>query len=206
MKSELKKALILVAAVIVIILVSVETTYIIMHRSTPPAPAPAPQPAVQATPAPLTAQIISIKPHMVSVTTTGKVCHNEQHTVYTQNHNVPVAGAVLGGVAGGTIANQTINGSSRTAATVAGAALGALGGAAVQKHLNQPKPYVVSTPVCTKKTTTKQVQQGFEVTYIMNGQTMTAIVREKPTANTIVLPPVQQNTVPTATPVPATTQ
>lgn len=175
----------------------------------PPMPAPEPiQPVVEQKtikvayvdpvieePAPQVAEIISVKPHMVSVTVPSKQCEQVPHTYYVQSREaVPAAGAVIGGVAGG-LAGSLVHGHGREVAIGAGAALGALTGKQVQDNQHQAVPVVRYVTECNTQYITKKQQKGYDVTYVYNGQKNKVIMEKPPVGNTIPLIGSTQNTV-----------
>jgi uncharacterized protein YcfJ len=101
--------------------------------------------------------------------------------------NVPGAGAVLGGVAGG-LAGSAIHGKNHTAAVIAGAALGVVGGNAVQHNMNQPVPRYVYSKQCDTHYVSTRVKKGYEVTYLYNGQQGTLLMENKPLGDTMPAP------------------
>jgi len=203
------KIILSVVGVFVLIGLSVFATLGIqaIHAQNNPPPAPAPiVVAAPAPPAPLMAQVLSVQPHYVTTSTPSKSCQEVPRTVYQkQQSNVPGAGLVLGGVAGG-LAGSAIHGNAHTAAIVAGSALGAVSGHAIQQNMNQPVPRTIYVPKCTTHTTTKKVQKGYEVTYVYNGQQATMLMdAPPPVGGTMPLPyqPAAPTTAPVTT-VPAT--
>ncbi|QLH44079.1 MAG: glycine zipper 2TM domain-containing protein [Coxiellaceae bacterium] len=120
-------------------------------------PAPKQQTALPVIePKPPVAQIVQVKPHYATTTSSRRICHPTQRIIYVQSHYYPGVGAVIGGVTGAVVGNTIINGSSRTAATIAGAAIGAVGGNAIQRNMHQPKPQVIYQNVCSKQTSSKK--------------------------------------------------
>lgn len=157
-----------------------------LAAATPPPPPPAPTPQV--------AQVLAVAPHMVSVSQPKQSCWQQPHTILVpQQAQVPAAGAVIGGVAGG-LAGSLIKGNAHEIAIGTGAALGALTGNSIQKKANQPIPVTRYVTKCSTTTTTKQKQEGYEVTYSYNGQQGMVIMSTPPVGNTLPLP-ITANTV-----------
>ncbi len=204
-----KKVLIIVGGVVAVAATSIGATLAIQSSQSqppastaaapvpppaPPAPAPEPTPTVTATPV---AQVTGVSPHYVTVSKPVQHCYPVQQVVTVPNSpKVPGAGAVLGGVAGG-FAGSAIHGSAHTAAIVAGAALGAVSGNAVQKSMNQPTQQVQTSTQCTTEHVSKQVVKGYDVTYLLNGQTGTMRMNTAPAVGSnLILPQTQTVQVP----------
>lgn len=126
---------------------------------------------------PAFAKVVAVKPVKQSTTTSHprQVCQNEQVRVpetYKDKHQI--GGAVVGGLVGALAGHQVGGGKGKTLATVAGAAGGALAGHEIQKHHQENNQYSTETrnvchTVTDKSTSTKTV--GYDVTYVLNGQT-----------------------------------
>jgi uncharacterized protein YcfJ len=155
-------------------------------------------PAVQLPPAPPMAQVIGIKPHVITETTTVNKCHQVPSINYVQqripgtSNNGAVGGTLMGGALGG-LAGSVIQGSARTAAILAGAGLGAYAGHEMQSQKNTNMQYrmvpkTVYHSKCGKQTITKKMEAGYEITYWYNGIQGTIIMPVLPASNTIPLP------------------
>ncbi len=156
----------------------------------PDVPAPVLVPVVTPTtvPAPEVAQIISVKPHMVSSSKPKQTCEQVPKTVMVeQQAKVPAAGAVIGGIAGG-LAGSVVHGKGREVAIGAGAAAGALAGNATQKKLNQPVPVTEYVTQCTTHYVSTSHQKGYEVIYSYQGQQTKVIMQNPPVGTTLTLP------------------
>lgn len=151
----------------------------------PPATsAPASTNQNQATTIPV-AQIIEVKPHYVTKKVPYRVCRQVQDVVYVQRQQaIPGSGAVVGGIVGGLAGHSIGQGRGNQVATIAGAVIGAIGGQSVENRMNEPVPQVVYRTVCTRGYTTKQVQRGYVITYVYQGQQKTKIVSKMPTNTT----------------------
>jgi uncharacterized protein YcfJ len=127
------------------------------------------------------AQIIAIKPHMISNTESHQKCHHVSKVVYVnQQSEMPAAGAVIGGVAGGVLGNSAFHGSGKGVATIVGAVGGAVAGNEIQESMNKPVPKEISHTKCVEVPTTTQTQEGYEVTYIYQGTQGVRILPSQP--------------------------
>src|ERR1700730_7925713 len=107
MSSEIKKIGAVLGGAFGIALITVGTTLAIQKIQHPVAP-PAPEPPAPVVPQVPMAQVISVKPHYVSISIPHKRCHQEPHVVYQQTHSRhPGIGAAVGGVAGALV-GQTV--------------------------------------------------------------------------------------------------
>jgi uncharacterized protein YcfJ len=132
------------------------------------AAAAAPAPAASATPA--FAQVISVKPHYVSVSVPKESCHETQHVVYVeQQSQAPGAGAVIGGVTGGLLGSTVGGGNGRIVTSAAGAVIGAFTGNSMQNSMNTPEARTIYGTRCKTYYSTASRQKGYEVTYSYNG-------------------------------------
>jgi len=159
-------------------------------ESSSPAAAAAMTSTSASTPAPqtaLTAQVISVQPHMVLKSVPYRSCRQVPETVYYRDTNTSGAGAVVGGIAGGLLGNTVGQGGGRTAATIGGVVLGGLVGNEIEKNNNQPQPSTYYRTVCRTKYTQKSVQSGYDVTYIYNGVQKTITMPNAPAGDTIPL-------------------
>src|SRR5579872_5362669 len=174
MSSDTKKVVLLLSGALGIAFIAIGTTLIIQKLNQPaPQPAPVPVVAQQTQPQqPPMAQVIAVKPHYEDVSAPHKSCKQVAHVVYEQRDNgAPIAGAAVGGIAGGMI-GHSIGGNdhAKMISSAAGAAIGALSGGYVQKSIEQPKPQTVYSTQCSSYHSTKSVQKGYEVTYTYQGR------------------------------------
>jgi len=139
------------------------------------------------------AQIIAVKPHMITIQIPYTTCTKRTRVVMVQRRSgPPIAGTVIGGVAGGLLGNQVGGGSGRTVATAVGAVGGALVGSSVEQNMNKPQPRTIIENYCVRKTKTIQKQQGYEVTYIYQGIQNMRILKSEPVGNQIPVSVLQQ--------------
>lgn len=183
----------LIVGVILVVLATLGVQSLLHKDNTPPPP---PVPVVEAPPATPMAQIISVKPHIITETTSIDKCHQVPHTSYVQqqvavkSNGSPVGGTLLGGALGG-LAGSAIHGDARNAAILAGAGLGAYAGHEMQSQSYTPVykmiPKTTYHTKCGKQTVTKKIESGFEVTYWYNGNQGTVIMPAPPASNTLPL-------------------
>src|SRR5579883_425992 len=194
MSTETKKVLVLLGGAMGVALIAIGTTLVIQKLNQQPVPAPVPVVAQTPTPAPIpAAQVISVKPHYEQVSAPYKNCKQVAHVVYEQQESShPLAGAAVGGVAGGMI-GHSIGGNdhAKLLASAAGAAIGAISGSYVQQSLNKPQAHTVYSTVCSTHHTTKQIQKGYEVTYIYQGQQNVVIMESAPLVGSTLNLPIQ---------------
>jgi uncharacterized protein YcfJ len=189
----------IIVGVLLIVLATLGVQSLLQNKSAPQpvVEAATTTPVVEAQPAtPPMAQVISVKPHVITETITVNKCHQVPTTVYTQqeistNNTHPVGGTLMGGALGG-LAGSAVHGSARTAAILAGAGLGAYAGHEMQSQRSASQyrmiPKTVYSSKCGKQTVTKKIDAGYEVTYWYNGTEGTIIMPVTPASNTIPLP------------------
>lgn len=163
---------------------------LLLNPSTPaPATTVAAAPAAPAAPAYPMAQVVNVQPHYVSYSVPYRACYQVARTIFIpQPEYYPGAGTVIGGVAGGVLGNQIGEGRGRTVATIGGALLGALAGNGVQESMNQPQPNTIYETHCRTKYAARSRQQGYNVTYVYNGQQGVMVMPVPPASNMIPLP------------------
>jgi len=115
---------------------------------------------------PAFAQVLQVQALKRTVQTPREVCEDvpvtRQKPVQDQNKVVgTVAGALLGGVLG----NQVGEGSGKKLAAVAGAVAGGYAGNQVQGNMQAKDTYTTTEQRCHTVTDSKQVVDGYEVTY-----------------------------------------
>lgn len=138
------------------------------------------------------AQIVSIKPHMITTRVPYTSCYKKRRVIEIRHHHnnePPIAGTIIGGAAGGVIGHQFGGGRGQDVATVVGAIGGALAGASIQQDMNRPQPEyrVVYDTVCETKHKTTQKQKGYEVTYLYKGVQGVRILSTQPIGTQIPL-------------------
>lgn len=182
----------IVIGIVLIVLATLGVQSLLQKESAAKAPTP-----------PLMAQVIGVKPHVITVSSTVDKCHQVPITTYVHQpvvvitHNPGIGGTIVGGTLGG-LAGSAIHGSARTAAILAGAGLGAYAGHEMQSQNVASAQYkivpkTIYTSKCGKQTVTKKIEAGYEVTYWYNGTQGMVIMPTPPASNTIPLP----TTVPT---------
>ncbi len=135
-----------------------------------------------------TAQVINVQPHYVTKLVPYQSCRQITSTTYTQPNQPTGAGTLIGGLAGGALGTQLGHGNGRTAATIGGAVLGALAGNQIEANMDQPQAQTNYSTSCKTKYASRKTQQGYEVTYLYNGQQGMSVMPLAPTSNTIPAP------------------
>jgi len=81
-----------------------------------------------------------------------------------------IAGTVAGAVIGGVLGNQVGGGDGKKLATVGGAVGGGYAGNKIQEGMQERNTHQESQRVCETVRDSRQQQDGFDVTYRLNGQ------------------------------------
>ncbi len=117
------------------------------------------------------AEVLAVEPAMKSVSVPRQECHDEMVTLTrpTKDPN-QIAGTVAGAVIGGVIGSQVGGGSGKKLATVGGAVGGGYAGNKVQEGMQERNTYQESRQVCETVRDSHQEQDGFDVTYRLNGK------------------------------------
>jgi uncharacterized protein YcfJ len=126
------------------------------------------------------AQIVFVRPYMITYQVPYTSCYQRGYTVRHKSDRIPIEGGIIGGVAGGLLGSQIGSGGGKGTATVLGAVGGALAGGAVQKSMEKPRYHRVAENVCVRKVRTEQKQHGFEVVYLYKGVQGTRILDAAP--------------------------
>jgi uncharacterized protein YcfJ len=134
-----------------------------------------------------------VQPHYVTKSVPYQSCRQVANTTYVQQNQSTAAGTVIGGLAGGALGTQFGQGHGRTAATIGGAVLGALAGNRIEANMNQPQAQTNYATICKTKHANKKTQQGYEVTYLYNGQQAMVVMPTAPTGSTIPVPVISGN-------------
>lgn len=117
------------------------------------------------------AEVLAVEPAMKSVSTPRQECHDQMVTVTRPTKDPQqIAGTVAGAVIGGVIGSQVGGGNGKKLATVGGAVGGGYAGNKVQEGMQERNTYQESQRVCETVRDRHQVQDGFDVTYRLNGQ------------------------------------
>lgn len=117
------------------------------------------------------AEVLSVEPAMKTVSVPRKECHDQlvTRTRPTKDPN-QIAGTVAGAVIGGVIGNQVGGGNGKKLATVGGAAGGGYAGNKIQEGMQERNTYQESQTTCETVRDSRQEQDGYDVTYRLNGQ------------------------------------
>jgi uncharacterized protein YcfJ len=115
---------------------------------------------------PTFAQVLHVKELKRAVQTPREVCEDvpvtRQKPVKDQNK---VVGTVTGALLGGVLGHQVGEGSGKQLATVAGAVAGGYAGNKVQENMQTNDTYTTTDQRCHTVTDSRQVVDGYEVTY-----------------------------------------
>jgi uncharacterized protein YcfJ len=117
------------------------------------------------------AEVVAVDPAMVTVSIPREECRNELVT-----HKKPVkdpkqiTGTVAGAVIGGLLGSQVGGGSGKDIATVAGAVGGGYAGNKVQENIQENNVEQSMQQVCSTVYDEHQEQDGFNVTYLLDGE------------------------------------
>lgn len=185
MKFSSSKLLKLSAILPVLTMIGVTSVFAESHPAANPVPSPSsPTPVivpVPSTSSSVTAKIISVEPSYITKKVPYTKCHYEQRAfAYQSRRAVDGSGTVIGGIAGGVIGNQIGRGNGNIAATIGGTIVGALAGNQVERDINRPDVYVRMVEICRTHYTTKQIINGYHVTYQYNGHIETKFMKKKP--------------------------
>ncbi len=117
------------------------------------------------------AEVLAVEPAMKSVSTPRQECHDQMVTVTRPTKDPQqIAGTVAGAVIGGVIGSKVGGGNGKKLATVGGAVGGGYAGNKVQEGMQERNTYQESQRVCETVRDRHQEQDGFDVTYRLNGQ------------------------------------
>ena len=120
------------------------------------------------------AEVVSADPAMKLVSTPREECHDQVVTTKKPvKDDKQIMGTVAGAVIGGVLGNQVGGGSGKKIATVAGAAGGAYAGNKVQENIQDNNTEQQVKTVCSTVYDQREEQDGFNVTYRLDGQERT---------------------------------
>ena len=137
------------------------------------------------------AQVIAVTPHFETIQRTIQHCHPIRQVIQSEEpSNPPVAGTVLGGLAGGLLGSQLGRGHGRDLAIAGGAVAGALTGGSIERNNAAPQTQIVESLRCRNQNVASQIQKGYEVTYLYNGQQGVVKMDTAPILNSLIPPPV----------------
>ncbi len=147
----------------------------------PVAEAPAPRVEKPVRAEPRYARVVSVDPVTRSVSEPRQVCQDvevvKQAPVRDEKQ---VAGTVIGGVIGGVIGNQIGDGDGRKIAKIAGALGGAYAGNKVQERIQSSRKVTTIETKCETVYDSREVPDGYRVTYEWNGSTRTVNMPSDP--------------------------
>lgn len=117
------------------------------------------------------AEVLAVEPSMKSVSVPRQECRDQLVTLTrpTKDPN-QIAGTVAGAVIGGVLGNQVGGGDGKKLATVGGAVGGGYAGNKVQEGMQERNTYQESRRVCETVRDSRQQQDGFDVTYRLDGR------------------------------------
>ena len=118
------------------------------------------------------AQVLSAEPVTKRVKVPRQACRQEAVTrqqIPKDEHRI--TGTVIGAVVGGVLGNQVGGGNGKKLATVAGAAAGGYAGNKVQERMQQGNTYTTSEQRCTTVYDIEHRPAGYDVKYLLDGQT-----------------------------------
>lgn len=121
-----------------------------------------------------TADVIAARPRIERITESRQDC---DPAPAQRKDSSSVIAPIIGGVAGGLIGHQVGQGRGQTAATIIGAAGGAVAGSAVAERNNQNAR---APQQCRTVETTREVVNGYDVTYRYNGRDVSVVLPYDP--------------------------
>lgn len=128
-----------------------------------------------------TAEVVSSRPIMVQINDTRQECYDEQVRDTSQGQQgQSYVGPVIGGIAGALLGNEVGGGHGRTAAIAAGAIVGTLVGHNLSNNQQYQPAEVRTVQRCRPVSFTREVPNGYEVTYYYNGMTGRTVTRNQP--------------------------
>jgi len=117
------------------------------------------------------AEVLAVEPAMKSVSTPRQECHDELVTLNSPTKDPKqIVGTVAGAVIGGVLGSKVGDGDGKKLATVGGAVGGGYAGNKIQEGMQDRNTYQESRQVCKTVRDSHQEQDGFNVTYRLNGQ------------------------------------
>lgn len=120
------------------------------------------------------AEVTAVKAVMTTVDTPRQECVDEVVTLTRETKDPhQIVGTVAGAVIGGVIGNQIGSGKGQDAATVGGAVAGGYAGNQVQEVVQDRNTYQQTRQNCVTVNDSREVQTGYQVTYLINGDERT---------------------------------
>ena len=127
------------------------------------------------------AEVLFVSPATRTVSVPREDCRDQLVSVKhpTQDPN-QIAGTVTGAVIGGLVGSQIGGGSGKKLATVGGAVAGGYSGKKVQEGMQERNVDQVSQRVCETTQESVQEQDGYDVTYRLDGMEKTVHMNDDP--------------------------
>ncbi len=127
------------------------------------------------------AEVLAVSPVTKTISVPREECRDQLVSVKqpTQDPNQitgTVAGAVIGGLAG----SQVGDGDGKKVATVGGAVAGGYAGKKIQEGMQDRNVDQVNQRVCETTQDSRQEQDGYDVTYRLDGQEKTVRMNDDP--------------------------
>ncbi|PIQ38714.1 MAG: hypothetical protein COW59_00395 [Lysobacterales bacterium CG17_big_fil_post_rev_8_21_14_2_50_64_11] len=128
-------------------------------------------------------EVLAVEPITESRTGPREVCEDKvvEYQVQPKDPN-KITGTAIGAVVGGLLGNQIGGGTGKTVATVAGVAGGAYAGRKIQENQQEANAHSESRVErsCQTITETRDEVVGYDVTYVVDGETASKRVTRKP--------------------------
>ena len=117
------------------------------------------------------AEVVGVEPNMKTVSVPRQECRPElvTHKKPTKDPH-QITGTVAGAVIGGVLGNQVGGGKGKDIATVGGAVAGGYAGNKIQEGMQDRNTESELQDVCSTVYETQMEQDGFKVTYLLDGK------------------------------------
>jgi uncharacterized protein YcfJ len=117
------------------------------------------------------AEVVAVKSAMTTVSIPREECRDEAVT-RTRPAKDPnqVLGTVTGAVVGGVVGSKIGGGDGKKLATVGGAVAGGYAGNKIQEGMQERNTHQESQQTCETVHDSRQEQQGYDVTYLLDGK------------------------------------
>lgn len=117
------------------------------------------------------AEVVAVNPAMKTISVPREECRNELVSYKKQVKDPKqITGTVAGAVIGGVLGNQVGGGRGKDIATVGGAVAGGYAGNKIQEGIQDRNVEQELKQVCSTVYDQREEQDGFNVTYRLNGQ------------------------------------
>ncbi len=124
---------------------------------------------------------VAVEPNIKTTKVAREVCRDEQVTRQAPvKDEKRIAGTAIGAVVGGVLGHQVGDGSGRTLATAAGAVAGGYAGSKAQKELQERNTDTVTEQRCETVYDSQSSQEGYKVTYRLDGKESVVIMDRDP--------------------------